>query len=162
MTMPAIATASFRLRRDGEGNLVATDKDGLTFANVKPVRAFPISCAERYISICDAEGHELIRVEDLSTLPADVRQVLEEELARQEFVPIVTAVQRVVADADPAQWHILTDHGPTSFLLSDSEDHVRRVGPHQILLVDTQGIRYLIPDTRHLDAASARILDRYL
>jgi hypothetical protein len=43
----------------------------------------------------------------------------------------------------------------------DSEDDVRRLGPYKALFIDTHGIRYLIPDTRTLDLASRRILDRY-
>ena len=46
--------------------------------------------------------------------------------------------------------------------MEDSDNDVRRLGPNRILLVDTHGIRYLIPDTRRLDAVSRRILDRYL
>jgi hypothetical protein len=162
MNTPRDATPQFRLHRDPAGNLVATDQEGRAFTNVKPVRAFPISCPDRYISICDAEGHELTRIEDSSALPADVQQLLAEELARNEFVPVVTAVEAVYAEANPSRWHVLTDRGPTTFFINDTDDHVRRVGPHQILLVDTHGIRYLIPDTRRLDAASTRILDRYL
>ena len=43
-----------------------------------------------------------------------------------------------------------------------SEDDIRRLGPHKVLVIDTQGIRYLIADTRQLDAASRRRLERYL
>ena len=65
-----------------------------------------------------------------------------------------------MADVDPSEWHVETNRGPTSFLL-DSEDDVRRLGPFKALFIDSHGIRYLIPDTRELDYASRRILDRY-
>ena len=57
---------------------------------------------------------------------------------------------------------VVTNRGPTTFLMEDSDNDVRRLGPNRILLVDIHGIRYLIADTRRLDAASRRILDRYL
>jgi len=52
----------------------------------------------------------------------------------------------VTADVDPSEWRVETNRGPTSFLL-DSEDNVRRLGPNKALVIDTHGIRYLIPDT---------------
>jgi len=152
----------FHLHRDPWGQLVLTDADGKQRVGVEPARAFPISAPDRFISICDAEGHEVVCVENPSDLPAEVRTVLNEELARREFVPVVQRIIRVLADTDPSEWQILTDRGPTTFLMNDSDDDVRRLGPFRAILVDTQGIHYLIPDTRKLDAGSRRILDRYL
>ena len=53
-----------------------------------------------------------------------------------------------------------TDRGPVLLTLN-SEDDVRRLGPHRALIVDAQGLRYLVPDLRALDAASRRILEHY-
>ena len=89
-----------------------------------------------------------------------MRKILEEELSRREFVPIIERITSVSADVDPSQWHVETDRGETTFLL-DSEDDVRRLGTYKALFIDTHGIRYLIPDTRTFDYASRRILDRY-
>ena len=125
-------------------------------------RAFPISAPGEFVSICDAEGHEVACIEDPSTLPPAVLAMLDEELARREFVPIVVRIEKVFAETDPSQWRIVTNRGPTTFMMEDSDNDVRRLGPNRILLVDTRGIRYLIPDTRRLDGPSRRILDRYL
>jgi hypothetical protein len=154
--------ADFTLEHDDRGRLVLCYGDGRRIVGVEPARAFPISSPAGFVSICDPEGHELLYVEDVAVLPADVRRVLEEESAHREFVPVVDRIERVSADTDPSEWQIVTDRGPVAFLMEDSDNDVRRLGPHRILLVDTHGIRYLIPDTRRLDAASRRILDRYL
>lgn len=152
----------FTLERDAWQQLVLVWKDGRRVPGVEPVRAFPISAPEGFLSICDADGHVLIRVNDFGELPAEVRTILEEELSRREFVPIVSRIDRVFAESDPFQWRVVTNRGPTTFLMEDSDNDVRRLGPYRILLVDTHGICYLIPDARRLDAASRRILDRYL
>ena len=81
-------------------------------------------------------------------------------MSRREFVPIIERIASVSADVDPSQWCVETDRGETTFLL-DSEDDVRRLGAYKALFIDTHGIRYLIPDTRALDYASRRILERY-
>ena len=152
----------FHAQRDAWGQLVLVLADGRQLVGVEVARAFPISAPGEYVSICDAEGHEVTCIEDPSTLPPGVLETLDEELARREFVPIVVRIEKVLAEADPSQWWIVTDRGATTFLMEDSDKDVRRLGPNRILLVDTHGIRYLIPDTRRLDGTSRRILDRYL
>ena len=52
-----------------------------------------------------------------------------------------------------------TDRGATSFLL-ESEDDVRKLGPHRVMIADSNGIRYTIPDVRKLDSHSQRIVQR--
>jgi hypothetical protein len=152
----------YSLERDAWGRLVLVYSDGSRFIGVEATRAFPISSPKEYVCICDADGHEQLCIENPSELPADVKAVLDDELSRREFVPIVERILNVHAESDPSQWQIVTDRGPTEFLMEDSDDDVRRLGPNRILLVDTHGIRYLIPDTQALDATSRRILDRYL
>jgi hypothetical protein len=150
------------IARDAWGRLVLFLPDGRRLHGVEVARAFPISAPGGVISISDGEGHEVLCIEDPISLPPKVLQVIEEELAQREFVPVVVRIERVWADADPSKWQIVTDRGPTTFFMEDSDNDVRRLGPNRILLVDTHGIRYLISDTRRLDSASRRILDRYL
>jgi hypothetical protein len=152
---------SFRLHRDPWGQLVLTDADGRESVGVEPSRSFPISGPDGFISICDAEGHEIVYIQDPNMLPKDVLAILDEELARREFMPVVLRIDKVFADTDPSEWHIITDRGPATFLMNDSDDDVRRLGPYCAILVDMHGIHYLISDTRKLDASSRRILDRY-
>jgi hypothetical protein len=155
-------TAAFSLQRDVWGRLILTLADGRQLVGVEVSRAFPISAPGEHVCLCDAEGHEVMCIEDPSTLPPKVLEIIDEELSRREFVPLVVRIDSVLADTDPSQWRIVTDRGPTTFLMEDSDNDVRRLGPNRILLVDAHGIRYLIPDTSCLDAASRRILDRYL
>jgi hypothetical protein len=162
MNSQSSAHDNFTLERDAWGQLALVLADGRRLTGVEVARAFPISAPGEYVSICDAEGHEVVCIEDPSTLPPEVLETLDGELARREFVPVVVRIEEVFADTDPSQWRITTDRGPTTFLMEDSDNDVRRLGPNRILLVDTHGIRYLIPDTRRLDGASRRILDRYL
>ena len=155
-------TPDFTLERDAWGQLVLAHADGRRQTGVEVVRAFPISAPGEWISICDAEGHEIVCLDDPSTLPPRLRETLESELADREFMPVVVRIESVLADTDPSEWRIVTNRGPTTFFMEDSDNDVRRLGPDRILLVDAHGIRYLIPDTRRLDAASRRILERYL
>lgn len=153
---------TFSLHRDAWGQLVLTWPDGRCVEGVVPIRAFPIAAPDGFLSLCDKDGHELLFFGSLNSLPSDTRNLLEEELARREFLPVVQRIIKVQAETDPSHWKVVTDRGPTEFFMEDSDNDVRRLGTHSILLIDTHGTRYLIPDTRRLDAASRRILDRYL
>ncbi len=152
---------NFRLSSDATGQLVLVDAHGIEHVGVEPVRGFPISDPDRGISICDAEGRELVWIEDAVTLAPEARVALEQALARREFVPTIRRILAVPADTEPTEWEVETDRGPTRFQLNTADD-VRRLGPNRALVIDAQGIRYLLSDIRQLDAASRRILDQYL
>ena len=152
--------ANFELQPDGDRGLALVDSDGVRHAPVVPVREFPISDPEHWISICDGEGRELAVIEDLSALAPPVRELLDRELSRREFVPVIRRILSVPPDAEPTQWEVETDRGVTRFVLT-TDDDVRRLGPQRALVIDSRGIRYLIPDIAQLDATSRRILERY-
>jgi len=160
-SQPPLAPGEFDLANDAWGRLVLIDSQGMRHEGVEPVRAFPLSDPERWVAICDAMGAELAFIEDLKQLSPAVREVLDEALARRDFVPVVERIVRVAVDADPSEWEVITDRGITRFLLT-SDDGLRRLGPFEAMLIDTHGTRYLIPDIRRLDAASRRLLERFL
>jgi len=160
-TANAARFMSFELEHDPWGRLVLTDLEGRRYVGVEPIRAFPMSDAAHWISICDAEGRELVCIEDLAELTQATRALVEQELARREFVPLIERIVAVQEQADGTDWRVQTDLGPTGFRLK-SEDDIRRLDEHRFVFVDAQGIRYLLPDLRRLDAASRRILERFL
>ena len=158
---PTVAPPAIELEYDTFGRLVLNDAAGRRHVGVEPIRAFPLSDPRRSISICNAEGVEVLWIEDLDAAPAAARQMIEEELSRREFMPVIQRVVRVSSNTDPSRWEVETDRGATEFMLKN-EDDVRRVGPRGAILLDSSGMRYLVPDTRKLDSASRRVLERYL
>jgi hypothetical protein len=153
-------SATFQLDRDSLGQLVLIDAAGRRQAGVVPIRTFPMSDPEHWISICDSSGHEIFSVADLAELAPAARQMLEAELAQREFIPII---RRIIAASfeEPSQWQVETDRGATSFQVS-TEDDVRRADSHQVSVVDSHCVRYLIPDMRQLDGTSRRLLEHFL
>jgi hypothetical protein len=155
-----LAERDFHLQRDAFSRLVLIDADGRRHEGVEVNRAFPISCPNQWISISDSQGHEVLCIRRLEKLPPALRQIVEAELAKSEFVPIIERLVEVQAQVNPSQWQVQTDRGPVTFFL-DSEESLRRLGPFTALFIDTHGVRYLIPDTRKLPPASRRILERH-
>jgi len=156
MTLP-----SFQLRRNAFGRLEFQSADGESHEGVIPVRAFPISEAGRGLSLVTSDGHELVWIEHLSDVPAEQRGLIEEELARREFMPEIQKLSSVSTYATPSTWKVETDRGPTSFTLRGEED-IRRLSPHTLLIADNHGIFYLVRDIQALDKHSRKLLDRFL
>lgn len=154
-------TPLFGLERDQWGQLVFIGADGRKHAGVSPIPLFPISAPDSWISIRAVDGTELVCVEALGALPIDVGQLLKEELARREFVPVIRRIVRVSGNSEPCEWQVETDRGPTRFVLK-SEDDVRRIGDQQILILDAHGTRYHIPDLSAVDVKSRRIVEWYV
>jgi len=152
---------AFGLAHDPRGRLILIDAEGRRHVGVEPIRAFPISGSTRWVSICDAQGGELAFIDDLAELPRQVRAVLDEDLARRDFVPVVERIVSVSSESEPSDWDVLTDRGATRFTLANDED-VRRLGRQGATIVDAHGTRYLVPVVAALDVASRRLLERYL
>ncbi len=156
----APSLAGLQLERDRFGRLVAAI-EGLRYEQVVPVRAFPIAAPDEAISLLGADGHELAWIPRLDALPAATRQLLAEELRSRDFTPEIRRIRSVSGYVTPCTWHVETDRGDTAFILR-SEESIRRLPGGDLLIADSQGIHYLVRDPASLDAASRRMLDRFL
>ncbi len=152
---------TFSMQRDDQGRLSVTDAQGRRHENVEPIRAFPISDPEHWISLCDPNGRTVAQVSDLTALPTEQRELLREELTRREFVPVIRRIESISSLAEPCEWLVETDRGPTTFVLN-SDEHVRKLGPDKALILDSHGLRYLVSDAKQLDSHSRKLLARYL
>jgi len=151
---------NFTLEYDPWGRLVLIDSSGERHVDVAPARAFPLSDPGHWVSLCAADGREILVVPSLAELADPLRRTIEAELRRNEFVPVIQRIVSVTLDSEPAEWNVLTDRGPTTFF-TDGNDAVRRTDANRCLITDMQGVRYLILDREWLDADSRRLLESY-
>jgi hypothetical protein len=158
---PSARVPGFGLYHDEWGKPVLIDADGVRHMGVTPVRMFPFSDPSHWLSIIASDGKEIVCIEDLADLSPQVREVLQADLARREFVPAIQRIVHVSSILEPCEWIVDTDRGRTTFVLKSEED-VRRLGPTQALIVDSAGVRYFVADTKSLDVDSRRVLERYV
>ena len=155
-------TGAFSLELTPFGKLVLTNAQGQRFEGVAPVRAFPIQAPDEGVSVLDTDGHEVAWVPHLGQCPQPAQDLLRQELARREFMPVIARIVAVSSFSTPCTWTVATDRGECEFVLRGDED-IRRVGTDNTLLIaDAHGIQYLVPDQMALDAHSKKILDRFL
>ncbi len=159
---PHMPQGEFQLERTAFGELVWTSPQSQRVTGVVPVRAFPIQAPQDGIALVDSEGHELAWFARLDAIPQPARGLMEEELARREFMPVLERIVSVSGFSTPCTWTVETDRGRAEFVLRGDED-IRRIGSARALLIaDAHGINYLVPDQSTLDAYSKRVLDRFL
>jgi hypothetical protein len=149
------------LSRDESGRLVLVDATGRRHVGVVPLRTFPISEPGGYIALLTEQGREIAFLESLADLPEHVADLVRRELACREFVPVIHRIVSTTDDVDVPRWQLETDHGDTDTQVH-VDDGLRRLGERGLLVIDIHGLRFLIPDTAALDAASRHVLDRYL
>ena len=151
----------FQLARNAFGKLVLTAAGGDVVEGVVPVRAFPIAAPGEGIALIGPDGHEAGWIERLDAAPAVLRQLVEEELGRREFMPEIRRIRSVSSFATPSTWQVDTDRGETSLVLW-GEEFIRRLGKVGLLIEDSHGIHFLVRDINGLDTASRKLLDRFL
>jgi len=146
--------------RDEQGRLTLQDDRGAAYRDVRPVRLFPITDPDGWISLCNDQGEELFCIESLTAVPDDFRRLLLEELNRCMFTPVIKQILSAFPMGDQLRLALETDRGETEITL-DTEDMYRLSG-NRILIKDLSGIRYLIPDWHAMNPQSRRILDTYI
>jgi hypothetical protein len=156
-----MATTTFELSRNSFGKLVLTTPEGTVHVGVAPVRAFPIQSPNEGISMVLPDGEEVAWIDALAGLPAQVRELVADELEGREFMPEILTVRSVSSFATPCTWAVQTDRGDTEFTLKGEED-IRRIGATSLLIADNHGIHFLIRDMYTIDKHTRRILDRFL
>ena len=155
------SVSAWRLERSPFGLLIFHAEDGSRHEGVVPVRAFPIQSPEVGIAIVSQDGKEVAWVEQLADLQQPEQDLIREELAGREFMPVIERIVSVTSFSTPCTWSVQTDRGATEFVLRGDED-IRRLGAEGTLLIaDSHSIQYLVRDQYALDAQSKRILDRF-
>ena len=147
--------------RDAWGRLHLSDASGQLHANVTLTPLFPISDAHHWIAVCSAEGREIALISDPEELAPASRDIVNDELSRREFMPVICRILSVSGKSEPTEWSVETDRGPTKFVLK-TDENVRRLGDDKVAIIDANGVRYLIPDVRALDVRSRRVIEWYV
>ncbi|MFZ4709439.1 MAG: DUF1854 domain-containing protein [Zwartia sp.] len=153
--------SDFLLARNQAGRLLLTLTDGRVYEGVVPVRAFPLQAPEQCVAFMSLEGKEVAWVDELSALPQDTRDLIKQEIASREMMPVIERIVSVSTLSTPSTWEVVTDRGATQLILKGEED-IRRLTGSTLIITDSHGLRFMLPDMQALDKNSRRILDRFL
>ncbi|HCL28015.1 MAG TPA: DUF1854 domain-containing protein [Candidatus Latescibacteria bacterium] len=124
-------------------------------------RAFPVSEADEFLSLKDADDAEVGVIRRLDQLDAASRTAIEEQLQWSYFACTITAIHSIEVKYHVPHWDVETDRGPRVFQYGSRRD-IRVLPRGRVLIRDADGNGYEIPDVSRLDAASQAIVEVYI
>lgn len=134
-----------------------------SFLRVQIARAFPFSNPDRFIGLRDSNDKDIGMLETLNGLDAASRAIVDEELMRRYFVPVVRRVVSVREERGGlTTWEVETDKGPHTFLVNNLRDALNELTPTRVLITDIEGTRWEFPDIGQLDEKSTTVLQRVM
>ncbi len=154
-------SAEIFLSLDPFERLVATLPGMEPLSGLFPVRCFPLTAPNEFISLVDRGGREVYCIQNLDELASEAKTLLLAELERCAFIPKINRILYISPESEPTTWRVETDRGRVEFVLPN-EDSVRRLDTKGALVTDRFGVRYHIPEIARLDGRSRKRLLRYL
>ncbi len=152
--------ASIRLEPDALGHLNLHLSDRVV-ENVTIKRAFPWSQPDRFISIRDHDGREVFLIEDLAALDAEQQALVRRWLHRHTLIPRIDSIHTIETKQGYLAWDVQTDRGRRAFRVQERED-LRSLSAGRVVVRDTRGNMYELPDMHALDPHSRRELAQLL
>ncbi len=155
-----------------EGNLVSLvliHDDGTeeSFERVFPVRAFPISNPDEYISIREPDkkdhghGDEIGMLRNIGDCGPEAEALIREELDRRYFTPTLTKIYTVKEKYGYAYWEVDTSDGHVNFVMSDMYHNIRTMEDGRVYIFDIDGNCFTV-EPEKLDKTSYNKLETYL
>ena len=133
-----------------------------SWTKISPARTFPLSDPEHYIGFLDGGGKDIGMLYDPSQLDHDSRRVVEEEVERRYFVPVIDRVISVKEEFGAVYWNVETDRGEKEIVVRNLRDNMQELSATRIIITDVDGNRYEIPDVTKMDNKSQGIIMRNL
>lgn len=162
--------AKFYRSEGGLVSLTLTNEDGSEefFERVLPIRSFPITEPEEFISIREPEtkdkgkGDEIGMIRRMSDFPDDVQALLREELSRRYFTPEILKIFSVKEKFGYSYWEVQTSSGKISFVMTTPSSNIRTLEDGRVFIHDIDGNCFAITDPTRLDKASFRHIEIYM
>ena len=153
-----MSSEPFILKVDEQDRLTLQRPGEEDKADVRLRRAFPWSDSARFVSVRDAEGKELLLIEELNTVSQEQRSLIERWLADHTLIPRITSIQDLDVRFGYQQWTVTTDRGPIEFRVQERED-IRFLPDGRFQLKDADGNVYELPAVHTLDDASRKAIE---
>ena len=162
--------ASFTLSDGGLISLELKGENGKTehFERIVPVRAFPITDPDCFISIREPDtreggkGAEIGIIERLSDFDEATETLMKLELSRRYFTPAIQKIYNIKEKFGYLYFDVLTSSGKVSFVMNNPSSNIRVLEDKRYLIYDIDGNCFEIPEAEKMDRASFRKIELLL
>jgi len=112
--------------------------------------------ARTEIVLLDSDGNEVLTAAGVDAFPPEERPLVTEALHGRYLLPVIQKVQGIDVRFGIRYWWVETDRGPRWFALREPGKNVSWITTTHLVLRDTAGNRFEIPNLMALDARSRR------
>ena len=138
------------------------------FERVLPVRAFPITEPDEFISVREPDtrekgrGAEIGMIRKMSDFDERTQELLLSELDRRYFIPVIKKINKVQEKFGYLYFDVETVAGKVSFVMNNPYSNFRTFEDGRMFLYDIDGNCFEITDPNKLDKASLKRIEIYL
>jgi hypothetical protein len=133
-----------------------------SYPTVKPVWSSPVARPGKYLSLLDEKGNEVAMVVDPSSLDDESRLAVETELRKRYLTAIIDRVETARQEYGATYWRVHTDRGKRDFVCENLQENALWYSSTHLMLLDTDGNRFEVPDTEKLDTHSRNLIETIL
>ena len=126
---------------------------GEKFEKLTPRRLFPVSGAERYITLIK-DKTEVAVIRDIKNLMPESKKAVEESLSEHYFIPKISEIIKAHEKGGVLKITARTDRGICEFDVVDFYRSITVLYDRRVLIRDTNDNRYEIPNLDKIDYRS--------
>ena len=145
----------------GSSGFLGARINGTEYRRVILMRALPLTRPDEYICISDVEKNELGIIEKLSDFPPEQREMIESELSKRYFCPVITEIKSVREKFGNFYFDVMIGERKKNFTVKNITKNIRYHGSG-FDIIDIDGNRDNIPDYSQISGKSRRNLDPYI
>ena len=139
-----------------------TLREDRSWIKVSVARAFPLSDPDHYLGFLDGDGKDIGLLHDPGLLDPESRQIVDEELEKRYFVPIVERVLTIKEEFGTIYWTVETDRGQKEIIVRNLRDNLQELSASRVIITDVDGNRFEFADVSKLDSKSQGTILRNL
>jgi hypothetical protein len=133
-----------------------------SWTKVAVARAFPLSDPDHYLGFLDGAGKDIGLLQDPTLLDPASRQIVDEELDRRYFVPVIERVHSVKEEFGTIYWKVETDRGEKEIIVRNLRDNIQELSASRVIITDIDGNRFEFADLLKMDAKTQGFILRNL
>jgi hypothetical protein len=154
--------ADLNLFYEPKDRLRLTVGEEMSYHTVRPAWSAPLSRPNQYLALLNGKGEEIVTLNNPEELPFESLTAVREELRRRYLTATVEEIVHAKFEYGATYWSVDTDRGRRDFVTQHLQENAIWLSDTHLLLLDVDGNRFEITDTRALNAKSRAYINAIL
>jgi hypothetical protein len=151
---PETPTAPGLPRLSRRGDRLHAQLDGKDPVPVRALFLRPVHGHQEGISLLGMDKKEVALIHPSTALDPDSQKLLDAEIQQRYPIARIQCIVRTWVDSGQRFWDVQTDRGQRTFLVRNPSANLQPTDDGGLMIKDTAGNRYCIPDLKGLDPLS--------